>query len=39
MALFIASHTGQDAFRLWKQQQMPCAATLTLPDYGSWQSG
>lgn len=39
MALFIASHTGQDAFHLWKQQQMPCVTTLTLPDYGSWQSG
>jgi broad specificity phosphatase PhoE len=35
MALFIASHTGKDAFELWKQLQMPCAATLTLPDYGS----
>ena len=32
MALFIASHTGQDAFELWKQQDMPCATVLTLPD-------
>ena len=43
MALFIASHTGDDAFELWKQLQMPCATTLTLPDYRShgidlWQS-
>jgi broad specificity phosphatase PhoE len=35
MALFIAAYTGRDAFELWKQQQMPCAAILTLPDYGS----
>lgn len=35
MALFVAAHTGRDAFELWKQQQMPCAALLTLPDYGS----
>jgi broad specificity phosphatase PhoE len=35
MALFVASHTGKDGFELWKQQQMPCAATLTLPDYRS----
>ena len=32
MALFVALHTGRDAFEVWKQQQMPCATTLTLPD-------
>ena len=32
MALFIALHTGKDAFDIWKEQQMPCATTLTLPD-------
>ena len=35
MALFVAAHTGRDAFEVWQQQRMPCAALLTLPDYGS----
>lgn len=35
MALFVAAHTGKDAFEVWRQQQMPCAAILTLPDYTS----
>jgi broad specificity phosphatase PhoE len=32
MALFVAACTGTDAFVFWKRQQMPCAATLALPE-------
>ena len=37
MALFVSALTGKDAFELWRRQQMPCAAILTLPDYTSLQ--
>ena len=33
MALLIAMHTGKDAFEVWKQQDMPCATILKLPDF------
>lgn len=31
IALFVAKHTGRNAFEFWKQQQMPFAVTLELP--------
>jgi broad specificity phosphatase PhoE len=31
IALFVAKHTGTDAFEFWKQQQMPFAVILELP--------
>lgn len=31
IALFVAKHTGREAFEFWKQQQMPFAVTLDLP--------
>lgn len=32
MTLFVAEATGIEPFAFWKRQEMPCAATLVLPE-------